>query len=543
MIGMGEKKELPGLMEEILGIASSPQTPPEERDMMLRDSFFSHSPQNMGALVRWVISFESTNMDTYGAAMENLRAYLGEGKELEPADLEAVRSVALDDGAPGRVRARMMLEMVAEAREKKELRVLSEFMFSPDAAEDMKMAIAGDVSYFLQNTARVDVLARFMLDTDACSEGIFGAALGTYRELSAHGAAMTDGQVSMVGKNLSEGKNTGRAHELLGIMARASLRTVLENRDIPETEKVRVLGDAERFRSDPRAFGSLVGFMLDSGVLLASRALTEAARECFVSALRKGLKPREDHMVKIVGTLTAGPGKRALQQAQRENALWMLHQMILQGLQVPRDKCQGRIMNAAVEILPAEGTPGYGQQRERKVYGLKGVKLLLGDWYERLRAGMKAERCWHFRPEDLEKLKADTKHPDDEVRMEAMMVEEVLGRLLPLLEKGTGERGERIAEAIERYLGNARPNPATEKILESYLRTKEVARISAPPREMPNVEEITPLVLDVEDAERGRAIARRLIEKIKARRGVDKLPGEERAEKERAKGERRGGGA
>jgi hypothetical protein len=212
-------------------------------------------------------------------------------------------------------------------------------------------------------------------------------------------------------------------------------------------------------------------------------------------------------------------------------------------------------MNAAVEILPEEGSPGYAQQRERKMYGLKAVKLLIGDWYERLRTGREAEAKWHFRPEDLERLKADAKHPDPEIRMEAMMVHEVLMKLLPLLERGEDERGRKISETIERYL-NPRPEHGTEGILKRFLgetapRT-EVARISAPPGKkrlfngIEDAKDVTPISLDAEDAatpvsleERGQALeVARMLERIRARRGVDKLPGEKRIEEEAEKAKR-----
>ncbi|MCX6768859.1 MAG: hypothetical protein NTY83_03425 [Candidatus Micrarchaeota archaeon] len=549
---VGEDK-VPQIVLDVLGIASDPGTPKEEKEMLLRDSFFSSSQINMGALVKWIISGENLDMDLYNAAMANFREYLEAGNGLDAGDLEAVRQAAKETGeeTAAQTRAKNILELAEGAREERELEKLSKFLFSKDAPENLKRSIMQDVSFFLANPARMDIMVRFMLDGDVCGSDIFDEGLRTYKELDSHGAAMTDAQVSMVGAKLAEGEKEIRAHELFELMVRSSLRTVLENRNVPEEEKARIFENTGMFVSDPRALGSLIGFMLDSDSLLTSQLLTEAARKCFLSAMAGGAKLKEDHIIKIVGTLTAGPGKRALQPAQRENALWMFHQVIMQELPISRDKCQGKVMNAAVEILQEESSPGHAQQRERKMYGLKAVKLLLGDWYERLRAGREAEAKWHFRPEDLEKLRADTKHMDPEIRMEAMMVHEVLMKLLPMLKKGESEKGARIDQAIGGYLSPMRSERTTEGILRRFLGggPKEVARISAPPGKprnlfngMPDVEEVTPLSLDEEG--RGVQVAR-MLERIRARRGVDKLPGEVRAEKdaERAKREKeRAGG-
>lgn len=554
MVKMAGREEVPDLIKEILGIVSDPGTPKDEKEMVLRDSFFSSGPIQMGALVKWIISRENLGMDLYNVAMANFREYLEAGNGLDAGDLEVIRRAARETGeqTAAQIRAKSIFELAEGAKEERELKKLSEFLFSPDAPENLKMAIMQDVSFFLANQARVDVMVKFMLDVDACGSENFDAALATYKELNSHGAAMTDAQVSMVGAKLAAGEHAIRAHELFELMVRSSLRTVLENKNVPEGEKARIFENTGMFVSDPRALGSLIGFMLDSDSLLTSQLLTEAARKCFLSAMAGGAKLMEDHIIKIVGTLTAGPGKRALQSAQRENALWMFHQVIMQDLPIPRDKCQGKVMNAAVEILQEEGQ-GYAQQRERKMYGLKAVKLLLGDWYEKLRAGREAETKWHFRPEDLEKLRADTKHPDPEVRMEAMMVNEILMKLLPMLKKGESEKGERVEQAIGRYLSPMHSERTTEGILRRFLGEegpKEVARISAPPGKakrafngITDVEDVTPLSLDEEG--RGAQVARQLIEKIKARRGVDLLPGEERARKEaeRAKREKeRAGG-
>jgi len=553
---MAEGEKIPDIISEILGIASDPGTSKGEREMVLRDSFFSSGAVQMGALVRWVVSCESMDMDLYNAAMDNFRGYLEAGNDLDPGDLEAIRATAEAPGGKtaAQTRARSIIELAEGANERRDLEKLSKFLFSQDAPENLKMSIVQDVSFFLANPARVDVMVRFMLDMDACRAEIFDAGLRTYKELDSHGAAMTDAQVSMAGAKLSEGENAIRAHELFELMARSSLRTVLENKNVPEGEKARIFENAGMFVSDPRALGSLIGFMLDSESLLTSHLLTEAARGCFLSVMGKGVNLRDDHVIKIVGTLTAGPGKRALQSAQRENALWMFHQVILHELPIPRDKCQGKIMNAAVEILPEDSSPGYAQQRERKIFGLRGVRLILGDWYERLRTGRAAETKWHFRPEDLERLRADTKHQDPEARMEAMMVNEILMKLLPMLEKGKDGRERRISDAISRYMGPMRPEGGTEGILRGYLaeagQKKEVARISVPPGErrnsfngMVDVEEVTPLVLDEDEREKGLRIARQLIEKIKARRGVDILPGEEKAKKDAERAKRGNGGA
>ncbi len=553
MVKMVEEDKVPQIVLDILGMASDPGTSKEEGAMLLRDSFFSSSQIHMGALVKWIISGKSTDMDLYNAAMENFKEYLGAGNDLDAGDLEAIRRAAEETGEKTAVqtRAKSILELVEGAKEGRELKRLSEFLFSPNAPENLKKSIVQDVSFFLANTARVDVLVRFMLDEGACRADNFEEGLKTYKELNSHGAAMTDAQVSVVGAKLVEGENAIRAHELFELMAGSSLRTVLENKNVPEAEKAKIFENTGMFVSDPRALGSLIGFMLDSDSLLTSQMLTGAARKCFLSAMAGGARLMEDHMIKIVGTLTAGPGKRALQSVQRENALWMFHQVVMQELPIPRDKCQGKVMNAAVEILPEEGTPGYAQQRERKIFGLKAVRLLLGDWYEMLRTGREAETKWHFRPEDLERLKVDTKHPDPEMRMEAMMVHEVLMKLLPLLDRGKDEKERRISETIDRYLSPMQKEQGTEDILRRFVGAggpkTEVARISAPPGRsklfngIDDVKEVTPLSLD--EGGRGAELARTL-ERLRARRRVDKLPGELRAEQEaeRAKRGKRGSG-
>jgi len=547
MVKMGEEERDRAIIKDALEVASDAAISKEERGMVLRDSFFSSGPIQMGALVGWVISCESHDMDLYNAAMENFREYVKAGNDLDPGDIAKVRAVALDEKAPGQTRAKAIVELLDNAREGWELERLSKLLFDEGAPQNLKMSIMQDVSFFLANPARVDVMVRFMLDIDACRADIFDAGLKTYKELDSNGAAMTDAQVSMVGAKLADGEEEIRAHELFELMVRSSLRTVLENKNVPDEEKARIFEDAKRFVLDPRALGSLIGFMLDSESLLTSQLLTEAARKCFLSVMEKGAKLREDHIIKVVGTLTAGPGKRALQSTQRENALWMFHHMVMQEVAIPRDKCQGKVMNAAVEILPEEGSQGYAQQRERKMYGFKALKLLLGDWYERLRTGREAETKWDFRPEDLDKLSADTKHKDPEVRMEAMMVNEILMKLLPMLEESGSGRDERVAQAIRRYLKPMRSERTTEEIIRGYVGAgvpkTEVARIPAPPGKPKAVfngisgveEDVTPLSLDKE----GRAAeVTRILERLRKRRGVDLLPGEERAKRDAERAER-----
>ncbi|MDD5096161.1 MAG: hypothetical protein PHC52_13945 [Syntrophales bacterium] len=550
---MAEGEDIPGIVREVLRIVSDPATDMAEAGMLLGDSLFSSSPACMGALVRWVISCKSTDMGLYNAAMANFMGYLEAGNLLDAGDLEFVRQAAKADGekTAARTRAKNILEAAEKAADELELEKLSGFLLTPDSSPEnhkRKMAIVQDVSFFLAGTAKVDVLVRFMLDEGACRSDVFDAALATYKELDSHGVAMTDAQISMVGAMLAEGEHAIRAHEVFELMLRGSPRAVLENSNVPADEKARILGNAGMFASDSRAIGSLLGFMLDSEILLASRMLTDAAKRCFVSAMGKGAKLEEDHMVKIVGTLVAGPGRRALQAAQRENALWMFHQAVLQELPVPRAKCQGKLMNAAVGMLPEMGNPGYEQQKERKMYGLKGIKLLLGDWYERLRTGRRAEARWHFRPEDLERLGADRKHADPEVRMEAMMVGEILGKLLPMLERGKDERDGRINNAISRYLNPKPLNPRTEEIFRRYVSsTAQVARISPSKKTAgggSEADDATPISLGEEG--RGAEVAR-ILEKIRRRRGVALLPGEERAQREadrarRAKGRGEGNG-
>jgi hypothetical protein len=79
-----------------------------------------------------------------------------------------------------------------------------------------------------------------------------------------------------------------------------------------------------------------------------------------------------------------------------------------------------------------------------------------------------------------------------------------------------------------------------------------VARISAPPGKkrlfngIEDAKDVTPISLDAEDAatpvsleERGQALeVARMLERIRARRGVDKLPGEKRIEEEAEKAKR-----
>lgn len=540
---MGGEKETSGLVGEVLEIVSDPGTARDERNLLLRDSFFSHSLENMGALVRWVLSCESVEVEAYQAAIANLEEYLKAGNELSAEDVEGIRAVADDGSHPGNARAKLMLRMVEGERERGELERLGSFLFNPDEEGRLKKAIVEDEAYFLANPERVDLLVRFMLDRELCKSEIFEAAMGTYRALNAHGAAITDAQVSMVGVKLLEGECALRAHEFLELMLEASPRTVLENPNMPNDEKMRVLRRGGIFHTDQRAFGALLGFILDSELLLSSRGLGEAAERCFSEALGRGIVPKEDHVLKIVGTLTAGPGRRALQNVQRENALKMLQHMVNHDAPVPRGKCQGKVMNAAVEVLPARDSPGYEQQKERKIYGLRGMKIILGNWYEGLREGRDVGRRWHFRPEDLEKLRADAKHPDPEVRMEAMMVGEVLMKLLPLLEGEEG-RDERVKSAIDGYLNPGKQRRDTDEILGRYLgkggARASIARITRDgdetPQSIPDVEmEITPLALDGDLRARGEEAARRMIEKIKARRRVDKLPGEEMAEREAAK--------
>jgi len=223
------------------------------------------------------------------------------------------------------------------------------------------------------------------------------------------------------------------------------VRGIIMDETLPPEERIPVLGEAEFFGASPEGMGLLLGIVLEGkvhadvcgaaakaleGLIAGGVELSEGdmgkVKAALESALGGKIKLREDHIARIAGTMAAGPGRRAVQEAQRDNALWMLAQIVAQGMPIPRERCQGKIMNAAVEILPEEGSPDHGQQKERKIYGLRGARLILGDWLEKLKKEADVPNEWYFRPEDLERLRADTKHPDPEVRMEAMMVNEVL---------------------------------------------------------------------------------------------------------------------
>ncbi|MFA5412507.1 MAG: hypothetical protein WC350_04145 [Candidatus Micrarchaeia archaeon] len=508
MIKMGDEREnLPGdMLADVQEMLSEPDVPAEAKADILRESaFFGSSPGGTSLLLRWILDDANTNMDLYNTASETLGRILRNGTPLSDEDNAALDKAVKEGSVTAKIRAHGVKEEVESIKEERELAGLRKFLFGEGGQEGMKKAMVEDAAYFLGAPKKIDLLVEFMLDP-GCRSEVFEAALRTYNDLNDQGSAGSDAQVSMVGKRLAEGEHEVRANELFGLMAKNMLRQVLENPHVPDGEKAKLLQNNKLFLRDPRALGVLVAYMLDSESLLSNKMLMEEAKAAFTTMIGLGLKPREDHLVKIVGTMTAGPGKRALQEAQRANAYWMLEKLVDQGVRIPRE-CQGKIMNAATEMLPVNGNPGYGQQKERKIYGLRGVRLILADWMAKLRQREEGTpKDWYFRPRDVGVLRTDVKHEDREVRMEAMMVNEILTEL-----RFIGVRGIALYGATGQDEGK-----------------RAVGRVIPPPRRFGGITSVedTPLALPTaEEAQRKHdEAARRMLERLQAARGGGVTP-------------------
>lgn len=527
MITMGGEREnqLDGMLADVEEILSEAATPAEAKDILRESAFFGSSPNGLSFLLRWMLDDKNTDAGLYATASETLERILREGKTLGAADNAALDKAEKGGSEAAGLKALKIREILESIREE-ELDRMRQFLFG-ETPEGMKKAMVGDAAYFLGEPKRMDLLVEFMLDYDRCGPELFEAALKTYQDLNEQGAAGSDAQISMVGRRLAEGEQEMRAHELFELMAKSMLRQVLENPHVPESEKLKLLQNVGIFMKDPRAFGVLIWLMLDNEAMLSNKELMGEARMSFSTLLGMGLKPKEDHLARMVGTLTAGPGRRALPEAQRDNAFWMLKQLMVLEILIPRE-WQGKIMNAATQMLPEKDNPAYGQQKERKIYGLRGVRLILADWMGRLK--LKVEETpkeWYFRPGDVSTLRADAKHEDGEVKMEAMMVNETLAELRMFGIKGLkSDSGRNLGDVLDRYAKGA-PEGGGGKM--------------APWKPGVVVRDITPIS---PGEKQGAEDAARLIEKIKARRGVDILPGEQRAKKEaeRVKRAKEGGG-
>lgn len=428
-VKMGERDQELERLKEIL---AGPKAERELKAGRLEDmEFFLKTPERRGFLLQWFLEPQNTDAYLCFAANESLNRLIGMGATFLEADLRRIKEATQGEEGAAKQRATGILKMMRYRLEKEETQRLRRLLFGEDVPWEKKISALEYADYIASRRENVDVLVEF-ISGDECDDEMFMIGFGTYLEINKEGggAHITDTQISYVGGALNSTGEAirGRGGKIYEVMARHVPGKVLEHPGIPEDKKVKLLEEAERFTFDmPRSVSVLIDFMLDSDLCAVNERVGQAARGTFQVLLESGLFLTEHHVKRVVGAMVADPSLDTLQEAQRENAFWMFRQLVMNGIEIPRNY-QGRIIKAAGEVWPrAKDEPRKEEWRLKKLYALKAAELILAVWLMELKEGKKAG--WPFRPEDKALISYDTSHEDKELRDAAIVVDALIDQI------------------------------------------------------------------------------------------------------------------
>ncbi len=539
-------------LEKLGQILADPDAERELKIGRLEEAeFFSKSPERAGFLLRWFLEARSPDAHLYFAANQSLGRLIEEGAKFLEEDLCRIRDAAEGKDGAAKNRASGILKMMRGRLEMEETQRFRKFLSDEAVPREKKAAMMGYSDYIASRRENADVLVEFLTGA-MCDDGLFGVGIGTYIEINQGGKGLhiTDVQLSHIGRMLRspDEATRERGERMYKVAALHVPRGLLEHPDIPEGKKVEMLGEKERFTSDmPRSVSVLVDFMLDSDLCSVNERIRQAARNTFQGLVEGGILLTEYHMKRIVGMMVADPSLDILQAEQRENAFWMLRQLVMNGFEIPRNH-QGRMMKAAGEVWPrVKDEPRKEEWRLKKLYGLKGIELILAVWLVELKEGRKSG--WPFRPEDRALISYDTSHEDRELRDASIRVDALIDEIddeisavesaamriaavkrargpyddiLREYVKSQAPAGEAGKDAVEKVFAEAEreadeelakagadARPAESRKGKIEVAKVEPRRVSRPPRaDEPDCEmEVTPLALSRQVLERQAAEA------------------------------------